>query len=179
LRTEEIVAALNTVNGIYLESHFDNGDLLLTGVAADSSLLAHITRTFEELPGLHTFANRVKAGEMEIARRLLFDINSVTIRPIDREAPAVVKGILDRTPWSKLLIIGHSDEVGGEVMNRRIATGRATAAQLALRMLGVRSDRILIEGKPGPPSGSAATGADSLSRCVRFILLPTNVGGPE
>jgi outer membrane protein OmpA-like peptidoglycan-associated protein len=179
MRAEEIVAILNTVNGIYLEPHFQNGDLLLTGVAADSSLLEHITRTFENLAGLQTFTIQVKTGEMEIARRLLFDLNSVTIRLSDRLVPALVKSVLDRTPWSKLKIIGHSDEIGGEVVNRRIATGRAAAVQLALRRLNVRSDRILIEGRPGPPTESAANGADSLNRCVRCILVPTHSRGAE
>lgn len=179
LRTEEIVAALNTVNGVYLESRLQNGELIITGVAADSSLHGQINRTFEELPGLRAFSDHVKTGEMEIARRLLFNIGAVTIRPGDREVPAVVKGVLDRTPWSKLLIVGHSDELGGEGVNRRIAAGRAAAAQTALRGLGVPSDRIVLEGRPGPPSGIISNGADSLSRCVRFILLSRESGAHE
>jgi hypothetical protein len=176
-RVGEIVTALNTVNGIYIESQFQDGSLILAGVAADSSLLEKITRSFEQLPGLETFVNRVNAVDMEVTRRLLFKTNSTVIRPGDQQVPAVVKSILDQTPWSRLLIIGHSDEVGGEPVNRRIATGRAAAARAALLKLGVRPDRMRIEAEPGPPPGETSSGADSLNRCVRFVLLPSELGG--
>jgi osmotically-inducible protein OsmY len=179
VRAKEIVTALNTISGIYIEASVENGDVVLTGFAADSSLIERITCAFDQLPGLHTFANRLKTGEMEIAGRLLFDMNSVTIRPTDRAVPAVVKSILDQTPWSRVLITGHSDDVGGGEVNRRIADGRAIAAETVLLNLGVPPDRILVEGRPGSPTGNAVTGADSLSRCVRFILLPTHSRGHE
>jgi len=179
LRTNEIVAALNTIDGIFLESRYQAGDLAITGTVADSSLADKVARTFQALPGVRSFDSRVNVGAHEIARRLLFDMNSVKIRPMDNAVLWALKDILGRTPWSKLLITGHSDEVGGEDVNRRIAMGRAIAAQTALRRLGVTTERLLIEGKPGPPPGNTAVGPDSLSRCARFRLLSKTSAKPE
>jgi flagellar motor protein MotB len=174
VRTDEIVATLSTIDGVFLGSRFDNGALTLTGAVADSFLADKVVGTFEMLPGLRSIDDHVAVGNMEIGRRLHFALNSTRIRPGDHPSLELVKAIVDRTPWSKLLVSGYSDDVGSEQANRRIAAGRAASARDALLALGIPAPRILIQGTPGPPPGTAAAGVDSLSRCVRFELLSPN-----
>jgi outer membrane protein OmpA-like peptidoglycan-associated protein len=177
LRVKEVVSTLSTIDGVYLDSKCQDGDLVLTGAAADSSLAEKIARTFQSLPGLRAFDNRVAVGDLEISRRLHFAVNSSDIRPGDRTALDTVKTILDRTPWSLLQISGYSDDLGSDEVNRRIALGRAVSAESALLALGIPPQRIRIQATPGPPPGVAAGNAHSVSRCVRFELLRTNPAG--
>jgi hypothetical protein len=175
VRADEVISTLNTVDGIFLESQFRNGDLVLAGAVADSSLAEKVAGTFEVLPGLRTLENRVNVGDMEVGRRIYFALNSVQIRPEDRPVLTLMKAISDRTPWSRILVHGYSDDVGSQQVNRRIAVGRAGSVKAGLRSLGVPTPRLIIQGTPGPPPGGAAAGPDSLSRCVRFELLRTNL----
>jgi len=168
----DIIAAMNTMDGVYVDAAYRNGSLVVSGIAPDSSAAAQIARAFEGLPGIRSFRDDLRPGDRELGMRVLFELNSTEIRPGEEVKLEKVAGILARTPWSRLVVNGHSDRAGEEAVNRRVALGRAMAVAASLRALGVSERRISVSGDPLPPPGSGSVESDSLSRCVRFLLLP-------
>jgi lysophospholipase L1-like esterase len=170
-QTDAIVSALNTLDGVYLIPRYHNGDLEIAGMVADSSLRDSVLGAFETLPGLRTLSNRIAVSQMEIPERLLFDLNSAAIGPDQRAVLTTVQRILAQVPGSHLQITGHSDMVGGESVNKRIAYRRAASVQAALLHAGIPAARLHIGGTPGPPPGNIPPDSDKQSRCVRFTLM--------
>jgi len=170
-QAEAIGATLNTIEGVYLDVRLHNGDLVVSGLAPDAVTLHRIEQTFANLPGVRSFRSGITHGEFEIADRLLFAHNSTMLRPGTRAGLEQVKTIAQRTPWSALRIIGHSDLTGEDLVNQRLALGRATGVRAALIRAGIAPDRIIVEGSPGPPPDASMPRIDSLSRCVRFMLI--------
>ncbi len=169
--TGAITSALNTMDGVYLDVQWKGPELIVSGIAPDSSTAENIRRTFADLPGLRSFQHLVSPGRNDIAPRLLFDVNSIEVGPAGHAVLKQVHDIVEETPWSTLRIIGHSDLSGDRSGNQRIALGRARAAQAVLLRSGIPAARMIVEGNPAPPPGSTPVAQDSLSRCVRFTLL--------
>jgi outer membrane protein OmpA-like peptidoglycan-associated protein len=171
VRAREIATALNRMQGVFLDTRFANGELLVTGWVPDEQLREKIDGTFDELPGVQAYKNTAALGEPDLPARLHFDLGSILIKPADQKQLSVVQEYLLRFPSAGILVIGHSDLTGREEINRRLATDRANAARRALAALGIALTRIQTQGSPEPPPGSNGKGADSDSRCVRFTLV--------
>jgi outer membrane protein OmpA-like peptidoglycan-associated protein len=171
-RAEAIASALNTMEGVYLDVQRTGPDLVLTGIVPDAAMEKSIARAFSDLPGLRSYQSHVTRGRNELAPRLLFPLNSMQIRPTERGVLTQIRAVMDQTPWATLVIVGHSDLTGDGPANERIARGRAAAVRSALMALGVPARRMQVEGNPGPPPDLTGASPDSLSRCVRFKLIP-------
>ncbi|MCC6397754.1 MAG: OmpA family protein [Bacteroidetes bacterium] len=171
-RAELIASALNTLEGVFLEVEHTGPDLSVGGIVPDTATERNVTGAFSSLPGLRSYRSHVSPGSNELPSRLLFSLNSVQIRPTERAILAQIRAVMDQTPWAALIIVGHSDLTGNEPANELIARGRAVAVRDALIALGVPDRRIQVEGSPGPPPDLDGTTQDSLSRCVRFKLVP-------
>lgn len=176
---ELIASALNTMEGVYLEVRHAGPDLVVSGIVPDTATERSVTRAFAGLPGLRSYQSRVTPGRNDLALHMLFSLNSVQIRPTERGVLTQIRAVMDQTPWATLVIVGHSDLTGDEPANALIARGRAAAVRNALIALGVPGRRMQVEGNPGPPPDLAGTAQDSLSRCVRFKLIPLTQATPS
>ncbi len=171
LRVDEITRILNRVEGVFLETRNTGPDLSVTGWIADDELRGKVDAMLGAIPGVRTYTNASAIGVPELPVRLHFALGSSVIQPADRKHCAGVRDYLRRFPGTVIRITGHSDLTGTEEVNRRLATARARAAQDLLASLGIPRTRLNAQGSPEPPPGAIRSGADSLSRCVRFTLI--------
>ena len=176
---ESTAAAVNSIEGVFVETRESGGNLVVSGLAPDSSVADAIQRTFGMLPGLNAFRCTVTPETYELSTRVHFTLNSTAIRPAVRTELERVTAVAKRVPWASLRVIGHSDLTGEESVNKRIALGRALSVRDALIRSGIAAGRMSMVGNPEPPPDSQRGNADSLSRCVRFILVSSGVSGHQ
>jgi outer membrane protein OmpA-like peptidoglycan-associated protein len=170
-RAEETAAALNAIEGVFLNASVDNGTLAVTGFLPDTLLRGAVINSFAAIPGIRSFDCRIAEGLPELATRIYFETNSAYLRSEQLPQLYDVREILHRAPWSHIRIVGHSDPIGTETHNRMLATRRAESAYWALVNLGFAPDRLHVTGVEGPPPGITSSDPDSLSRCVLFSLV--------
>jgi outer membrane protein OmpA-like peptidoglycan-associated protein len=78
---------------------------------------------------------------------ILFPFNSSQLMPAGRENLTRLAGILSRNPGSSVLIVGHTDNTGGDAYNMTLSQQRAQSAAGYLQTAGVAAGRIRTEGR--------------------------------
>ncbi len=176
VQAEAMAGALNRMTGVFVAARYRNGNLRLEGIAPDSHSVHGIAQAFGGLPGLQTLRNDVNPADSEVGRRVQFERGSALLPSGTLGQLAEVADILRQTPWSRLLVVGHTDRTGEERINKRLSLERTLAVHRALISAGVPAERILTQAEAGPPGHSAHLLPDSLSRCVVFKLIPSTNG---
>jgi len=74
-----------------------------------------------------------------------FDTGSAAIKPQMR--PVLDQFAQGLSPNQRVTIVGHTDNVGGEAVNNRLSLERAAAVREYLRLRGLDSSRILVNGR--------------------------------
>jgi outer membrane protein OmpA-like peptidoglycan-associated protein len=111
-----------------------------------AALAEHRASTLEqELSDLR--AKKTDRGMVLTLGDVLFDTGMATLKPgayttIDRLAT-----VLKQAPDRKVMIEGHTDNVGSDDYNRQLSERRAAAVQTALLERGVTSNQITVAGK--------------------------------
>lgn len=88
--------------------------------------------------------NRLK---LDIPTDISFDLNRAAIKPnfqpiLDKFAATLVEN-----PYSKVTIIGHTDNTGSDAINNPLSVNRAANTRDYLAARGVASNRISIDGR--------------------------------
>jgi outer membrane protein OmpA-like peptidoglycan-associated protein len=78
---------------------------------------------------------------------ILFPYNSTQLQPAGRDNLTKLAGILQRNPGSSVLIVGHTDNTGGDAYNMTLSQQRAQSAAAYLQQAGVAANRIRTEGR--------------------------------
>ena len=136
-RIRELAAALNEMDGVYIDASWHDEILSVVGIAPDSSIAAGIARTFDNVPGVRTLECNVEVGASWAATRLYFELNSAIIRPSEFSKLDAIVETLIRMPHLALEIIGHSDQAGNNEVNQRISQARARAVRDTLIQIGI------------------------------------------
>ncbi len=113
----------------------------------------------------------VADGEWHVAGDVLFDFDRAEIRP---DAAATLDGIaghLKRNPDLRLVIEGHTDDVGDEGYNLDLGLRRAEAAKAALVDRGVAAERLwpATRGQAQPVAPNDTPENRARNRRVEFI----------
>jgi outer membrane protein OmpA-like peptidoglycan-associated protein len=102
-----------------------------------------------------------------------FDTGSAAIKPQMR--PVLDQFAQGLSPDQRVTIVGHTDNVGGDVVNNRLSLERAAAVREYLRTRGLEPSRILVNGRgeaePIASNDSAAGRAEN-RRVEMFLSEP-------
>jgi OOP family OmpA-OmpF porin len=96
-----------------------------------------------------------------VTQGILFETGKADLRPESRPVLKEIAGTLKKYSDLKILIEGHTDNVGSSASNLTLSEGRAGAVKAALvAEFGVNADRITTKGlgdtKPAVPNATAA-----------------------
>jgi outer membrane protein OmpA-like peptidoglycan-associated protein len=103
-----------------------------------------------------------------------FDTGSAAIKPQMR--PVLDQFAQGLSADQRVTIIGHTDNVGGEVLNNRLSLDRAANVREYLRTHGVDPSRILVNGRgehEPTASNETATGRAENRRVEIFLSEPS------
>jgi len=90
--------------------------------------------------------------------KLFFEFNSTEIDKNLTQKVNAIADVLHKYPDNKILLIGHTDDMGTASLNKNISLGRAKAVAEILGNLGIPDSRIIIQGKgESEPVGSNLT----------------------
>ena len=86
--------------------------------------------------------------KLTVPERVLFDFNKFILKPEAKEALEVIADIIREHPQKRILIIGHTDNVGSEAYNLRLSLQRAqSVADYLMYCKRISPERFTIEGK--------------------------------
>ena len=85
---------------------------------------------------------------LTVPERVLFDFNKFILRPEAKKALEVIADIIREHPQKRILITGHTDNVGSEAYNLKLSLQRAqSVADYLMYCQKISPDRFTIEGK--------------------------------
>lgn len=133
--------------------------------------VAQIEEEVEAIP--ETTVDRVEEGVRITLGNLRFQPDSAQMLPGESARLAAIADVLSRHPDRSILVVGHTADVGRPEGQRRLSVARARAVVDGLVTAGLRSSRLLYEGRgagePVAPNDTEAGRAQN--RRVEVILL--------
>jgi outer membrane protein OmpA-like peptidoglycan-associated protein/tetratricopeptide (TPR) repeat protein len=105
----------------------------------------------------------VASGEQFVFENVFFDFDKAELKQESKSSIRRLYNFLVDNPEVKILIEGHTDNVGSEQYNLQLSEKRATSVKEELKGYGIVEDRVEIKGlgpkKPMAPNDSAANRA--------------------
>ncbi|PIS47449.1 MAG: hypothetical protein COT17_03415 [Elusimicrobia bacterium CG08_land_8_20_14_0_20_51_18] len=101
-----------------------------------------------------------------------FEFNSAELKASSYELLDKVFEILDKYPKLKLIVEGHTDDVGGDAYNKKLSLMRADAIKTYLVRRGIHPDSVRIYGygESVPVLAEKTEEARALNRRVEFRI---------
>jgi hypothetical protein len=143
------------------------------GSAALLSLILAVTPAFPQTPD----QVRRMAVEDEFKTKgdytLRFDYDQSDILPEAKTALEDIAAVLKSSPSLRLLIVGHTDNIGSSDFNARLSLERANAVRSDLIKRGVPGDRLVTEGagEERPVASNDTEEGRSLNRRVQLVRI--------
>jgi OOP family OmpA-OmpF porin len=108
-----------------------------------------------------------------VIKGIEFDNGKATIRSISRATLDESAGILNQYPSLKVMIIGHTDNVGKREFNINLSAKRAESVKAYLVERGVAPDRILTrgEGPDSPVADNKTRSGRQANRRIEFTII--------
>ncbi|MCW6038581.1 OmpA family protein [Spirulina subsalsa FACHB-351] len=167
-------SVLNRIGGVYIIAVYDPIDnkVSVEGSIRQASAENIVTEAFIQIPGVTQVIFRLSDRLLPVKERIYFDPNATNISQNDRDNKLIpLVDFLQRYPYIKIRLIGHTDASGDEQYNRTLAPRRAEVVKDALIAQGIQAERLETKGDIGSPPDVAATDPFWKSRCVRFELI--------
>ncbi|HEX9165536.1 MAG TPA: OmpA family protein [Gemmatimonadales bacterium] len=121
----------------------------VVGGAAGAIIGSQMDKQAKELEQNIKGAKVERVGEgiqVTFASGLLYDFDSDVVRPEAKTNLRELAASLEKYPGSNLLIVGHTDQLGGMAYNQSLSERRAIAAATYLITQGVSGARIATRG---------------------------------
>jgi outer membrane protein OmpA-like peptidoglycan-associated protein len=99
-----------------------------------------------ENQGCPELTKEVKTLFQKALQGIKFDTGKSTIKPVSYPILDAVVKVMNENPTYKLIIGGHTDNVGGEAMNMTLSKDRAEAVSVYLIGKGISPERISASG---------------------------------
>ena len=172
----------------------DNGTLLYNGQSADDGLFvtrlesgtyqAHVTAIgympYDEQITCQTdtltlMLQRIVEGKRVRINNLYFATGKTFILPESEPAMNDLAQFMQDNPEVRILITGHTDNVGSDAANQRLSEGRAEAVRQNLIMRNIDSNRIEATGKgeSEPIADNDTEEGRAQNRRVEFQIIST------
>ncbi|KPA08763.1 secreted protein containing Outer membrane protein, OmpA/MotB [Candidatus Magnetomorum sp. HK-1] len=126
-----------------------------------------------EFPKIRTRAIHV-AAKPKVGAMIQFDYNSATIRPNAFVLLNMYVSVFqNELPSARIMIVGHTDNIGSEMYNQKLSLLRARAIKTYFEHKGIGSNRLSIRGlgESKPIASNADEPGRALNRRVEFIRL--------
>ena len=89
-----------------------------------------------------------RSGEkITVAADALFDFNKATLRPEGKAKLDELVGKAKAIKLEVILVVGHTDRIGGDAYNQKLSEKRAAAVKEYLVAKGIEANRVYTEGK--------------------------------
>ncbi len=114
------------------------------------------------------------AGEkITVAADALFDFNKATLRTEGKAKLDELVGKAKAIKLEVILVVGHTDRIGGDAYNQKLSEKRAAAVKEYLVAKGIEANRVYTEGKgeKQPVTGGKCKG-ESKSKALIDCLQP-------
>lgn len=124
------------------------------------------------LPGLRTDNRGCAIGQTVTIENIEFDFNKATLRDSSGSILDNAANFLRNQDNLRVVIAGHTDDVGSDIYNQRLSEARARSVMQALVQRGISADRLkaLGLGKSFPRASNATQEGRDRNRRVEFLL---------
>ncbi|MDR1543056.1 MAG: OmpA family protein [Prevotellaceae bacterium] len=114
----------------------------------------------------------IKAGEKIVLNNIFFAFNSAELLQESEKEIAETAKFLEKNPNLKILIIGHTDNIGGVKFNQELSQNRALSVYNALINKGIATERLSYKGfgATQPIADNATDEGREKNRRVEFII---------
>lgn len=172
---QRVAAAFNAMDGVQLQARMDGDRVALWGELPDPATANRVSQTFEGIPGVKTVVNTIRVPDSPLDRRVYFKSGQSSLtRQEQRAKLEALAAFLVEFPQMELAIVGHTDEIGSETLNQKLARERAENVKATLVELGVAANRLQTRASIEPPPNLGQGAPPELSRCVRWEILSPN-----
>jgi outer membrane protein OmpA-like peptidoglycan-associated protein len=142
---QRITNILNQLDGIKINTQYQNNRVNIQGRVISSQDAQKITQAFAKIPGVQTVTNTVEIKPLRLPVRIYFDLGSSQIKYADIKTKIrLIKQFMQQYPSKHLKIIGRSDRSGMNKTNQQLAMARAKIVQSILISEGVDPKRLLV-----------------------------------
>lgn len=102
--------------------------------------------TFEDKQERQIFLTPIKAGESIVLKNIFFETNSHSLLPTSFAELNTLIELMQKNPSLKLMIEGHTDNIGKEELNIKLSQQRAEAIVSYLTEKGIEPSRLKAKG---------------------------------
>lgn len=163
-------------NKVGLDCSVKNNTVDLLGKMTSLGLPT-FTQSFFERTETKTFsyfdATKVKKGDKMVLKNIQFDFAKSTLKPISNFELDKVVAYMKNNPNQRILLSGHTDNIGNKSSNLALSDARANAVMSYLVSKGIQQNRIETKGSgssdPIVPNTTEANRATN--RRVEIIFL--------
>lgn len=115
----------------------------------------------------------LQQGATIVLRHIYFDFNQYSLRPESQAELEILLKILQKHPRMRILIAGHTDNIGTSEYNRFLSMRRAEAVRQYLIEKGIAAERLQAEGfgMDKPIASNNTEEGRALNRRVEFTIL--------
>lgn len=114
----------------------------------------------------------VVSGEQFVFENVFFDFDKTELKPESQSSTKRLSNFLKENPGLKIVITGHTDNVGNAAYNQNLSLQRAMSVKDFLETMGIAAERLEVSGmgdqQPLRPNNSEENKA--LNRRIEIIL---------
>ncbi|MFN8416865.1 MAG: OmpA family protein [Cytophagaceae bacterium] len=115
---------------------------------------------------------KIEKGKAYVLKNILFDFNSSTLKTTSYVEVDKIVAALKANPSLKVVLKGHTDNIGNKSYNIQLSTNRAKAVADYIQQKGIAADRIRYEGYGSgePVAGNDTEAGRALNRRVEAVF---------
>ncbi len=119
-----------------------------------------------------TYTSEIKPNETYVLKNIQFEFGKSNLKPSFIELEKLLSILKANTQW-KIVLTGHTDDVGSAVFNRQLSESRAASVGKFLIANGINKNRISTRGrgKDKPLQKENTEGARAINRRVEVTFI--------
>jgi outer membrane protein OmpA-like peptidoglycan-associated protein len=146
IEVQRLTKALNYTQGVNIQSQFKDGQVTITGLIEQPSMIPKITQAFTKIAGITLVSNGAAILTPKLSTRIYFPLWVTIIEPTETAKLIEVQTFLDLYPDYNIKIFVKNDNIGDRTINHQLGLKRAQAVRDALLQRGVNAKRLHISG---------------------------------